>query len=86
MADYILTFARSARQELERLNANVVGRIWPKIEALATVPRPRGSTKLSGTKDLWRIRIGDYRVVYTIDDDAQAVDILIVRHRRDAYR
>ena len=86
MNEYTITFARPARQELERLETKAVSRIWPRIEALAANPRPRGCVKLSGTKDLWRIRIGEYRTIYAIDDKAQTVDIIAVRHRRDAYR
>lgn len=86
MAEYRVTFARSARRELERLDAVIVARIWPKIEALAKYPRPMGCVKLVGSNNLRRIRVGDYRVVYAVDDVAHVVDIVAVRHRRDAYR
>ena len=86
MNGYTITFARSARKELEGLPAREVNRIFPRIEALAQQPRPEGCSKLTGASGLWRIRIGVYRVIYTIDDDAQIVDIVAVRHRRDAYR
>jgi len=56
MAEYIIMFARSARKELERLSADVVGRIFPRIEALAQNPRPPGCRKLRGAENLWRIR------------------------------
>jgi mRNA interferase RelE/StbE len=59
MADYAITFARSARKELEALDVVVVRRIFPKIEALAKEPRPKGCRKLRGEKNLWRIRVGD---------------------------
>jgi len=85
MADYSITFARSARKELESLNAPLVQRIFPKIEELAKEPRPKGCRKLRGEKNLWRIRVGDYRVIYTINDDKKVVDIIAVRHRRAAY-
>lgn len=68
MADYAITFARSARKELESLEAAVIQRLFPKIEALAEEPRPLGCRKLTGEENLWRIRVGDYRVIYTIDD------------------
>lgn len=86
MADYTITFARSARRELERIDASMVARIMPRVEALAQNPRPSGCKKLQGIKDLWRIRIGDYRVVFSIIDARRVVDIIAVRHRRDAYR
>jgi len=86
VADFAIVFARTARKELEALPAAVVQRIVPKIAGLAHNPRPRGSKKIQGEKDLWRIRHGDYRVVYRVLDKQQTVDIVTVRHRRDAYR
>lgn len=86
MAEYTVVFARSARRELERLEAGVARRIISRVEALAKDPRPHGCVKLQGAADLWRIRVGDYRVIYSLDDDARLVDIRVVRHRSDAYR
>ena len=86
MAEYSVVFTRSARRELERLEAGVARRIISRVEALAEAPRPRGCVKLQGATDLWRIRVGDYRVIYSLDDDAHLVDIRIVRHRSDVYR
>ena len=85
MADFTVTFARSARKDLERLNASIVKRIFPKIETLTKNPRPPGCLKLKGSGDLWRIRVGDYRVLYSINDSNEVVDITAVRHRREAY-
>ena len=85
MADYAVTFARSARKELEALDAAIVNRIFPKIEALAKEPRPTSCRKLRGERFLWRIRVGDYRVIYAIYDDKQVVDIVAIRHRSKAY-
>ena len=86
MVAYELTFARSSRKELERLNQPHRVRVFRRIEALATNPRPAGCRKLEGAEDLWRIRIGDYRVIYSVDDARRLVDISAVRHRSDAYR
>ncbi len=86
MADYRLTFARSARKELENLPTSLVVRLLARIEALSVNPRPGGVVKLRGESNLWRLRVGDYRVVYSIDDDARLVDVSIVRHRREVYR
>ena len=85
MADYTISFARSARDELEALNVTTIDRIFPRIEALASEPRPRGCRKLHGERNLWRIRIGDYRVVYAIYDKKQSIDVIAVRHRSKAY-
>jgi mRNA interferase RelE/StbE len=86
MADYTLTFARPARKELEAMDAAIVNRIFPKIEALAKEPRPAGCRKLQGEEVLWRIRIGDYRVIYAVHDSERLVDIIAVRHRSKAYK
>lgn len=86
MSDYSITFARSARKELENLPTSVVRRIFPQIEALAQEPRPRGCRKLQNEERLWRIRIGNYRVIYAISDDDHTVDVIAVRHRSKAYR
>lgn len=86
MPEYTITFARSAGKELERLSASVVGRIFPRIEALAQNPRPPGCRKIQGYENLWRIRVGDYRVIYQVFDDEMVVDIVAVRHRDRAYR
>lgn len=85
MAEYSIAFTRSARHELEVLDSSIIRRILSKIESLAVHPRPHGSRKLTGEKDLWRIRIGDYRVIYSILDKEQRIDITAVRHRREAY-
>jgi mRNA interferase RelE/StbE len=85
VADYTITFARSARRELEELDAPLIQRILPRVEALAKEPRPRGCRKLRGESYLWRIRIGEYRVVYAVYDERQLVDIIAVRHRSKAY-
>ena len=86
MDEYEITFARSARKELEKFPAKEVGKIFPKIEALAQEPRPSSCCKLVGESNLWRIRIGSYRVVYSVDDDQHMIDIVAVRHRSEAYR
>jgi mRNA interferase RelE/StbE len=86
MADYSITFARSARKELEKLPANVAERILEKIESLAGSPRLPGAIKLQGRKNLWRMRVGDYRVIYSIDDSSKTIDVSIIRNRRDVYR
>ena len=86
MADYEVAFARSARRELERLVPPLANRILSRIEALAREPRPPGARKVQGKQNLWRIRVGDYRVIYSVSDDQRVVDVVKVRHRREAYR
>ncbi len=86
MADYAVVFARSASKELRALDTPLAFRILKRIEALSTNPRPDGVVKLEGATDLWRIRVGEWRVVYRIADRERSVDIIAVRHRREAYR
>jgi mRNA interferase RelE/StbE len=75
----------SARKELEDLPDSVLARTVSKIEALAGNPRPAGCRKLKGYKDHWRIRVGDWRVLYLIDDSAKVVSITRIAHRREVY-
>lgn len=86
MAEYSITFARSAHKELQALDPPVASRVLRRIEALARNPRPAGVVKLEGASDLWRIRIGDWRVVYRIADRTRLIDVVAVRHRREVYR
>ena len=83
---YEIVFARSARKELQALSQAVAKRILEKLELLAFNPRPSGCNKLHGHSSLWRIRVGEYRVIYSIDDDNRVVDVSVVRHRSEAYR
>jgi mRNA interferase RelE/StbE len=84
--EYSITFARSARKDLEALDPPVALRIVKKIEALTHEPRPRGVAKVEGAENLWRVRVGDWRVIYHILDREHEVDVVAVRHRSDAYR
>jgi mRNA interferase RelE/StbE len=84
--EYIVSFRRSAQKELEALPKEVISRVLPKIEELAVEPRPDGCKKLKGQENSWRIRVGYYRVIYSIDDDSCNVDIINIRHRSQAYR
>lgn len=86
MDEYDIVFARSARKELEVLPLRIQARVLRGIEALGAQPRPPGSRKLVGSSNLWRLRIGDYRVVYAVDDTRRVVDVNAIRHRKDAYQ
>jgi len=67
------------------LSDSIIARLATKLDGLAANPRPSSCRKLHGYKDLWRIRVGDYRVVYIIDDDRKMVSVTRVAHRRDVY-
>jgi mRNA interferase RelE/StbE len=86
VAEYAVVFARSSRKELQNLDPHVARRILRQIASLVTDPRPSGVVKLEGANDLWRIRVGQWRVVYRISDREHLVDVIAIRHRSDAYR
>ena len=85
MAKYTLEIKPSAGKELDALDDALFARIDRKIMLLAENPRPPGCKKLRGYKDHWRIRVGDWRVLYVIDDAAKRVSITRVAHRREVY-
>ena len=85
MTSHAVELKPSARKELESLPDNVLARVVSKLESLAHEPRPAGCKKLKGYKDQWRIRIGDWRVVYIVDDKARLVSVTRVAHRREVY-
>jgi len=82
---YSLEIKRSAEREIDRLPPGVHRRISDKILTLEDNPRPFGSHKLRGEEE-YRLRVGDYRVLYIIDDKARRVFVYGVAHRREAYR
>jgi len=83
---YEVLISSQAERDLRRLPKSLMDRIIPHIRALARNPRPSGCLKLSGTKSDYRIRVGDYRVLYEIADAIRIVRIMRVRHRREVYR
>ena len=86
MARYDVALTSSAEKELEQLPGQWIARIVPRLENLASNPRPAGCKKLRGGNREWRFRVGDYRVVYEIADEIRIVRVNRVRHRRDVYR
>jgi mRNA interferase RelE/StbE len=83
---YEVYLERSAENDLKRLPTSIFHRIIPQIKTLTENARPSGCRKITGSKNDWRIRIGDYRIIYEIDEKAKAVRIIRVRHRREVYR
>ena len=86
MADYRIIVKPSADKALQRLPMEVQRRIVAKLAELATEPRPTNVVKLTGDENLWRIRVGQYRVVYEINDGEILVYVLAIGHRREVYR
>jgi mRNA interferase RelE/StbE len=83
---YRLQDTAAARRDLQALPREILRRIEARIQALAEHPRPRGVERVRGTQGGLRVRAGDYRILYTVDDAQQVVTIGRVRHRRDVYR
>jgi mRNA interferase RelE/StbE len=82
-----LTLKKSASKEIQAVSGKkTLDRLIEKIKELANNPRPEGSEKLAGRLNLYRFRQGDYRVIYSVDDQSRLVDIIKIGHRRDVYR
>jgi mRNA interferase RelE/StbE len=82
---YALDIKQSAQREMDALDDSVFARLDRKILALADEPRPAGCKKLKGYKDQWRVRVGDWRALYVIDDATHTVTVTHVAHRREVY-
>ncbi len=83
---YRIEFRPAARKNFKALPPGIVDRIDRAILALADNPRPPGVKKLAGQDNRWRIRVGDYRVIYEIHDDVLWVLVVEIGHRREIYR
>jgi len=82
---YQVILSKSVRKELDRLPDEVANRILARLAGLETNPRPADVKKLKG-RDAWRIRVGDYRVIYEIHDRVLQIIVITVGHRREIYR
>ena len=83
---YTIEFAPRAAKELRDLERPDQVRVAAKIDSLAQNPRPHGVEKLSGEEDLYRVRVGNYRIIYKIQDARLVVLVVKIGHRRDVYR
>lgn len=83
---YKVLLERSAERDLRRLAPDIHDRIIDAIRGLASSPRPAGCRKLEGSKNDWRIRVGDWRVIYEVADREKEVRVNRIRHRREVYR
>ena len=81
MSPYKVVLTSSSSREIEKLPAQIVSRVIPRLESLALDPRPSGCKRMQGGGDEeWRIRIGNYRAVYTINDAKKLVEVTRIRH------
>jgi mRNA interferase RelE/StbE len=85
MKQYQVVLSKTAEKDLSKLSAQVVNKIVPVIASLADNPRPTGCKKLKGFENLWRVRIGNYRAIYAIEDVILLVDVREIGHRKDIY-
>jgi mRNA interferase RelE/StbE len=83
---YRLTIRPAAERDLRVLTPTMLARVDARIRELAGNPRPRGTERLQGPQGGFRLRVGDYRILYDVDDAQQIVIIARIRHRRDVYR
>lgn len=86
MSQYSIAISPRARNEIDSLDKPIKRRIAVSIEGLAKNPHPAGSKKLQGKDDTWRIRVGDYRVLYDIKNKELIILVVKVGHRREVYR
>ncbi|MFN3761631.1 MAG: type II toxin-antitoxin system RelE family toxin [Anaerolineae bacterium] len=86
MASYSVEFKPSVHKDFRRLPKSVVQRAMRRIEELGENPFPQGVEKLEGAHQLYRIRLGNYRIVYEVDTRARRITVMYVRHRREVYR
>ncbi|MBE9187295.1 type II toxin-antitoxin system RelE/ParE family toxin [Microcoleus sp. LEGE 07076] len=85
MSEYQVIIQQSTQKQLRLVPVEICNRLDIRINALANDPRPAGCIKLKGQQNRWRIRVGDYRVIYTINDTTFTIFILKVAHRREVY-
>ncbi len=83
---YEVVLSPKAEKQLDELPTTLQRRITEAVEGLESNPRPHGVKKLAGAENLWRIRVGDYRIVYSIEDDRLIVLVVKIGHRREIYR
>ena len=83
---YSVQLSRSAGKEVKALSAEMRRRVITELRGLESEPRPAGCRKLADSQNRWRARVGDYRIIYSVDDAEQTVDVITVRHRSDAYK
>jgi len=83
---YELHVEKHAEKDLVRLPPSLFSQIITKVKELAANPHPPGSRKISGSRKDWRLRVGDYRVLYEIDSRAKTITVMRIKHRREVYR
>jgi mRNA interferase RelE/StbE len=83
---YAVEIAPAARRQIKKLPNDIQKKVVEKLEELALEPRPDGVKKLEGSDDLYRVRLGKYRIIYEIQDGLLLVTVVKVKHRKNVYR
>jgi len=86
MASFRVEWKKSTKKDLRKLPASVAARVVDEVESLGENPFPQGVEKLTGSENAYRIRLGDYRIVYNVFREWKLVEVQRVRHRKDVYR
>ncbi len=86
MNDYEVILRPAAQRDLRKISEPFYGRIVTALNNLKENPRPAGVRKLAGQDNEWRLRVGDYRTLFEIDDLERIVRVFRIAHRREAYR
>jgi len=86
MGLYKIAWKNSARRELKKISREVIPKILETVETLAINPFPAGVRKISGSEHTYRIRVGDYRIVYNVISSILVIEVIRVGHRKDIYR
>jgi mRNA interferase RelE/StbE len=86
VGDYVVVLAPIAEREWRKLARDIRQRVTRVLLALEGEPRPSGTVKLQASADRWRVRVGDHRVIYRVDDETRTVTVLRIAHRREVYR
>ena len=83
---YKIEWKQSAKKELKKLKKAVIPRIIKAVKSLSINPHPTGSRKLQCSEHLYRVRLGDYRIVYSVENKIVLIEIIRIGHRKDIYR
>jgi len=86
MASYKIEWKQSAQKELKKLQKKTISRILQSVETLSDNPYPPGSRKLHGAECTYRLRVGDYRIIYSVYSDIVTIEIVRIGHRKEIYR
>lgn len=86
MAPFNIKWKSSAKKELKKIDRTEIPKILSEVEKLSKDPYPSNHKKLLGTEHIYRIKIGNYRVIYFIENDELIIEIIRVRHRKEVYR